>query len=626
MQIRASFAAGVFACASVGPIFGAMPAAAQAAPAAVPHNVIIFVPDGLRSAMVDAQTAPAMDDLRKKGVYFSNSHALFPTFTTANASAIATGHYLGDTGDFSNTVYAAFPILDGRRTALPSGGIDESTMTPFLENDVILGGMNAKYKDNYLNEESVLDAAARAGYSTAAVGKIGPVAIQDVTARTGDGTIVIDDATGSDVGLPLNAAIAKRLAKTGADLVAPTRGANGNAGAWNAPGTLVPNIGQQQFFVDATVKAVLPEFKARNKPFVMVFWSRDPDGTQHNQGDSLGQLVPGIDGPTSLAAIRNADNDLAAIEAAVQRLGLAGTTDIVVTADHGFSTIAKQSMTSTAAANGYRGYPGNDLPSGFLAIDVAKTLGMPLLDPDREGGSLVVEYENGETTARGNGTIGTTASSPSAVVAANGGSDLVYFPGPDAKAAAAKVIPMLLAQDYVSGIFVDAKLGTFPGTLPLAAINLDGAAITPVPGIVVNFRSFATGCAEPLRCTAEIADTNLMTGQGMHGSFSRADTFNFQAAIGPDFKTGYVDAVPTSNADIGMTVASILGLHIAPKGSLTGRVIAEAQPNGAEPAHKAGTLAAQPDANGLATTVKYQDVGTVRYFDAAGFAGRTVGL
>jgi len=29
---------------------------------------------------------------------------------------------------------------------------------------------------------------------------------------------------------------------------------------------------------------------------VLVFWSRDPDGTQHNQGDSLNQLVPGING------------------------------------------------------------------------------------------------------------------------------------------------------------------------------------------------------------------------------------------------------------------------------------------------------------------------------------------
>ena len=27
----------------------------------------------------------------------------------------------------------------------------------------------------------------------------------------------------------------------------------------------------------------------------------------------------------------------------------------------------------------------------------------------------------------------------------------------------------------------------------------------------------------------------------MHGSFSRGDTMNFMAAIGPDFKHGYVD-------------------------------------------------------------------------------------
>ena len=58
-------------------------------------------------------------------------------------------------------------------------------------------------------------------------------------------------------------------------------------------------------------------FKEREKPFVLVFWSRDPDGTQHFQGDSLNSLVPGINGPTSLAAIRNADDDLARIRAAL---------------------------------------------------------------------------------------------------------------------------------------------------------------------------------------------------------------------------------------------------------------------------------------------------------------------
>jgi len=63
-------------------------------------------------------------------------------------------------------------------------------------------------------------------------------------------------------------------------------------------------------------------------------------------------------------------------------------------------------------------------------------------------------------------------------------------------------------------LFVDDSLGTFPGTLPLSAINLYGAAVTPGPAIAVNFRSFDSGCGEPLRCTVEIADTGLQPGVG----------------------------------------------------------------------------------------------------------------
>jgi len=54
--------------------------------------------------MVDARTAPNMTALGQRGVSFPNSHSIMPTFTMANASAIATGHYLGDTGVFSNTI------------------------------------------------------------------------------------------------------------------------------------------------------------------------------------------------------------------------------------------------------------------------------------------------------------------------------------------------------------------------------------------------------------------------------------------------------------------------------------------------------------------------------------------
>ena len=190
----------------------------------------------------------------------------------------------------------------------------------------------------------------------------------------------------------------------------------------------------------------------------------------------------------------------------------------------------------------------------------------------------------------------------------------------------AKVIDALLAQDYVSGLFVDSDIGSFPGTLPLSAINMQGMARTPRPAIVINFRSYATDCGRPVMCSVNIADTTLQQGQGMHGSFSRADTMNFMAAIGPSFKSGFVDEAPVSNADIGKTIAHALGLKIPFKGSLQGRILAEALPGGAGPTVENWVERSNPSENGLATVLVGQRVSQTRYFDAAGFPGRTVGL
>jgi hypothetical protein len=56
-----------------------------------PKNLILFVTDGLRALSVTADTAPAMAAVREVGVNFKNPHSVFPTFTTANASVMATG-------------------------------------------------------------------------------------------------------------------------------------------------------------------------------------------------------------------------------------------------------------------------------------------------------------------------------------------------------------------------------------------------------------------------------------------------------------------------------------------------------------------------------------------------------
>jgi arylsulfatase A-like enzyme len=411
------------------------------------------------------------------------------------------------------------------------------------------------------------------------------------------------------------------LLEAGLPDTTPSRGENGKAGNATTPGTKIANIEQQTYFANVMTKVVLPKFKADGKPFLVVFWSRDPDGTQHNQGDSFLSVTPGINGPTSMAAIKNADDDLAAIRAALTSLGLADQTDIIVSADHGFSTISKQSATSPAAKASYGDVAAGLLPPGFVALDLAKALGLPLFDPDSGDAPVAA----GAHPRGGNGLIGADPHKPSVVVAANGGSDLVYLPEGD-RALAGKVVDALLAQDYVSGLFVDASLGPIPGSLPLDAVNLHGSALTPMPAIVVNFKTFSTGCAQPVLCAVEIADTGLQQGQGMHGSFSRADTYNFQAAIGPDFKAGFIDPAPTSNADIGKTIAKILGLHQEEHGKLIGRPVEEALPGGAMPEMRSTTRVSEPSASGLRTMVMVQSVGATTYFDAAGFAGRTVGL
>jgi len=574
-----------------------------------PHNLILFVADGLRPGVLNEKTAPAMTALMNNGVRFKNSHSIFPTFTMANSAAISSGHLLGDNGIFSNTIFTNVPIKAAN-----------NSVTPFIENDAVLGELDDDFSGNYLNEETILAAARKKGLLTAAIGKVGPVLMFDHLERSGAESIIIDDSTGRG-GIPLSPELKSQLNTLGISEQAPTRGANAPSGNSFTPGTKSANVDQQQYFVDITTKVILPSFKQKNKPFVLVFWSRDPDGTQHNQGDSLNTLMPGINGPTTMAAIKNADNNLAAIQKTIKDLGIENSTDIILTSDHGFSTISKKSKTSYAAQSEYKNVVIGLLPPGFLAIDLAQALSMNLYDPDAHN-ALV---SSGTTSSKGNGLIGKDATKPEVIVAANGGSDLLYLPSLD-RNLTKKIIQSLSAQDYISGIFVNDRLGKFAGTLPMSSIGLIGSASTPTPDIVVNFASFSQRCPEPTACGVTVSDTVLQQGQGMHGSFSRADTLNTMGAIGPSFKRHFIDTLPTSNADIGITIAKLLNLPITAKGKLTGRYLSEATPNGHLSVASRGTLQSEPDELGHKTVLIYQKLGDETYFDAAGYPGRTLGL
>ena len=623
------------------------PAAATVTPR---RNLIIFVADGLRHDSVNATDAPTLLALRKRGVHFVDSHSLFPTLTTPNASAIATGHYLGDTGDFSNAEYVGFPTFNHGDFGKAPG-----SPTPFLENDPVLGDLGDHAPNaNFLNEISLLALARQHGFNTAAIGKLGPVAIQDITQLkpaqgrfTVPTTVILDDSTGTAGGVPVAPEVLSALASAGLGSTPTPR--EQPTGTASTPGTLVANVGQQKWFADAATKVVLPSFAHSGRPFVLLFWSRDPDGSQHNQGDSLNKLQPGINGPTSRAGVANADANLKQLlDFVAADPGLSAATDVFVTSDHGFATISRHEIDaaghgshSYSTAFAYRGTDGKAdvptgwLPPGFLAIDLAHALRLPLFDPDAQVELAgVAHYEPVDPTKQqtersrqhpvtGNGLIGGTGAvqdhiDAKVIVSASGGTDLVYVAGHD-RVVARKIVEFLSSQDYVGGLFVDPDCGSIPGSLPLSAVSLEGSAWMPRPSIVVTFKTFRLPPGD-LSSAVQVSDTTLQEGQGMHGGFGRDSTFNNMAAAGPDFKQDFEDRLPVSNADITPTLAHVLGLQLPATGQLRGRVLSEALTAGADPAATAvrsGKLASAPTQSGRATILEYQQYEGRKYFDTA---------
>src|SRR5689334_3606534 len=100
--------------------------AAQGTPKSA-RNVIIFVSDGMRAGSVTPTDAPTLWAVRTQGVNFSNSHSVFPSLTMPNAASIATGHSPGDTGQFSNNLFAGFPGFDTGNFGRPAGALTMST-------------------------------------------------------------------------------------------------------------------------------------------------------------------------------------------------------------------------------------------------------------------------------------------------------------------------------------------------------------------------------------------------------------------------------------------------------------------------------------------------------------------
>ena len=247
-------------------------------------------------------------------------------------------------------------------------------------------------------------------------------------------------------------------------------------------------------------------------PPFSTLWMSEPDFAQHGSG-------PGS-APARLA-LRSDDDNLASVLAALDRAGVRDSTDILVVSDHGFSTIGRAvDMVGTLHAAGF---------------DAAKSF----KENPTDGQILVIPL---------------------------GGSTSFYVIGHQ-DSTIHRLVEFLQHSDFAGTIFTRTPVG---GAFTL---NQSGIDTPDAPDVVLSMRwselSSETGLPGLIACSAK-----YHAGQGHHGSLSRFDMHNTLIAIGPDFRSGFVDTLPTGNVDIAPTVLWLLGL--GPPKPMDGRVLAEA--------------------------------------------------
>ncbi len=132
-------------------VFCAQAAVAAETPKSERH-VVVVVWDGMRPDFVSQVNTPALWKLANDGVVFRNHHAVYPSATNVNGTAIATGAYPGDSGLIANHDYR--PEIDNRKS------LDVEIPAVVEKGDELSGG-------KYILIPTIAEIVQRAGGRTA---------------------------------------------------------------------------------------------------------------------------------------------------------------------------------------------------------------------------------------------------------------------------------------------------------------------------------------------------------------------------------------------------------------------------------------------------------------------------
>jgi hypothetical protein len=506
---------------------------------------LMMVWDGLRPDVVNPSDTPNLVAIEREGVSFVHHHSVFPTVTMVDAAALATGSDPDHGGIFGDSMYLLPTLGADAASSVPKLG--ELLNAPLdLENSARLAALNSSggFNGYLLGVEGVAQQILREGGYVAIVGKQGP-------------TFLFDDQ------VDRHSASSSNYLFVADDLARPQL--SSEEAASKPPlslGELNSIADRDHWFAGLVIDRALPAARvasSEGRPALIVLWQHNPDLVQH---------IAGLGTQPALNALRESDANLAAICAAISRLGLAHRTDLMVVSDHGFATIR-------------------------MSVSLADLL----------------------VTAG----IKKSADSTDIVIARNGGADFVYlspaaFESEEARRATlARIVDFAEAQEWCGPIFSKKPstdntqtsrqnhVGWIPGTFAQEVLELYN--LRRSPDLIISFRELPavdnrslTGPENPafaLGARGQVVQKNasfplvrpiqgvvysdvhlFSAGQGMHGAAGARELHNFCAANGPDFRRRFIDQAPSGNDDVAPTIRRILNLD-APAGA-SGRVLQEA--------------------------------------------------
>jgi len=484
---------------------------------AASEHVVVVVWDGMRPDFVSPVFTPNLYSLATNGVFFKNHHALFISSTEVNGTGIATGCHPEHSGIIANLDYR--PHL-GWLAANPTEGVDNIRRADLLT------------QGKYLRVPTLAETLQQAGIPTYTAGTKPVVFLHD-RANKREGAAAQSVLVYAGNVLPRSAT--NIVFKGTEDSYFPSNS--------------IPNRNRDQW----TTKALAKGLWRQGVPKYSLLWLSEPDASQHAN-------APGS--PNALAAIEHNDQQLGELLKILQEKKVADKTDIIITADHGFSTIGRQvDVLEALKRNKFR---------AFRRFD------------DPEKGDILV-------------------------VGLGGAMSFYVFEHDDA--VTKRLVSFLQTTDFTGVIFTRNPM---PGTFPLSAVHLNPPDVEP--DVVISFRWWPDRNEHG---APGLFASDGGKGAGSHGSLSPFDMRPNLVACGPSFKRGVISELPTGNIDITPTVLHLLGVQ--PPHTLDGRVWHEALVNSDKPAPTPQSKKIEASAeNGIFRWRQYlsiTQVGNAVYFD-----------